>query len=184
MAISTKLGDMSQKVKGLASRGRAMLKLPPVIFGSPRQMGTDASLSWWHVPIFIQPSGLQQRALENCVAFLASNDGTGSPLRMRWRTKDSRNAVTVATLEEGRLFFVPIAARKDHGNRAAIITNESFFAEKKAKWIMRPGKSKWTLRVQCEAGKWESPHSYELIVPNPETGNGQFVLEVRYDGMN
>lgn len=184
MAISTKFGDMSAKMRGLASRGKAMLKLPPVIFGSPRQMSADPSLSWWHVPIFIQPTGLQQKRLENCVAFMAPYDGTGSPLRMRWRTNDSSNAVTVATIEEGRLFFLPVAARKDHGNRAAIISNESFFAEKKAKWIMRPGQSKWTFRVQCEDGKWESPHSYLLIVPNPETGNSQFLLEVRYDGMS
>lgn len=183
MEFASKFGGMSEKMKGLATRGKAMLKLPPVTFGSPRQMGTDPSLTWWHVPIFIQPTGLQQKRLENCVVFLAPFEGNGAPLRMRWRTSDSRNAITTATLEEGRLFFVPVAARKDNGTRATIITNESFFVDKKAKWTMRPGKSKWTLRVQSENGKWESPHSYVLIVPNPANGNGQFILEVRYDGL-
>lgn len=184
MALASKFGGMSEKVKDLASRGKAMIKLPPVIFGSPRQMGANSSLSWWHVPIFIQPTGLHQKKLESCVVFLAPYEGEGSPLRMRWRTKDSRNAVTTATLEEGRLFFVPIAARKDQGNRAAIITNESFFAEKKAKWTMRPGQTRWTLRVQNADGKWESPHSYLLMVPDAAVGNVQFMLEVRYDGLS
>lgn len=184
MAITSKFGGMSEKMKGLASKGKAMIKMPPVIFGSPRQLGSDASLTWWHVPIFIQPTGLQHRRLETCIVFLAPYEGEGSPLRMRWRTKDSRNAVTTATLEEGQLLFVPFAARKDKGNRAAIITNESFFAEKKAKWTMRPGQTRWTLRVQNEDGKWESPHSYLLMVPNPATGNVQFRLEVRYQGLD
>ena len=184
MAISARFGGMSEKMRGLASRGKAMLKTPPVVFGSPRLMGNDPSLSWWHVPIFIQPTGLQQKKLENCVVFLAPYEGEGSPLRMRLRTRDSSNAITTATLEDGRLLFVPIAARKDAGNRAAILTNESFFAEKKAKWTMRPGLSRWTLRVQNADGKWESPHSYALIVPDSSRGNAQFVLEVRYEGMN
>jgi len=184
MAITSKFGGMSEKMKGLASRGKAMIKLPSVIFGSPRQMGTDPALSWWHVPIFIQSTGLQQKRLDTCVVFLAPYEGEGSPLRMRWRTKDPRDTVTTVTLEDGRLYFVPIAARKDTGNRATIITNESFFAEKKAKWTMRPGETKWTLRVQNPDGKWESPHSYLLMVPNPTIGNAQFMLEVRYDGMN
>jgi hypothetical protein len=184
MAISNSFAGMSEKMKGLASRGKAMIKLPTVIFGSPRQMGADASLSWWHVPIFVQPTGLQQKQLDNCVVFLAPYEGEGSPLRMRWRTKDSRNTVTTATLEEERLFFVPIAARKDKGNRATIITNEGFFAEKKAKWTMRPGQTRWTLRVENPDGKWESPHSYLLMVPDPARGNARFMLEVRYHGMN
>ena len=33
-------------------------------------------------------------------------------------------------------------------------------------------------------GKWESPHSYALVVPNPETGNVRFLLEVRYNELN
>lgn len=184
MAFSERFGGMSERMKGLASRGKAMLKTPPVVFGSPRLMGNDPSLSWWHVPVFIQPTGLQQKKIDNCVAFLAPYEGEGSPLRMRWRTRDSSNAVTTVTLEEGRLFFIPVAARKDTGNRAAILTNESFFAEKKAKWTMRPGQSRWTLRVQNTEGKWESPHSYALVVPNPEMGNVRFLLEVRYEGLN
>ncbi len=184
MALSSTFGGMSEKMKGLASRGKAMIKLPPVIFGSPRQMGSDPSLSWWHVPIFIQPTGLQQRKLDTCVVYLAPYEGEGAPLRMRWRNKNSANAVTSVTLEEGQLFFVPLAARKDTGNRAAILTNESFFAEKKAKWTMRPGQTRWTLRVHNEAGKWESPHSYLLVVPQPDKGNAHFSLEVRYHGVD
>ncbi len=184
MALTNTFGGMSEKMKGLASRGKAMLKLPPVIFGAPRQMGTDPSLCWWHVPVFIQPTGLQQKQLDTCVVYLAPYEGGGSPLRMRWRTKDSLNAITAATLEEGKLFFVPFAARKDQGTRSAIITNESFFAEKKAKWTLRPGQTRWTLRVQNEGGKWESPHSYLLFVPDASQSNARFILEVRYDGLD
>ena len=160
-----------------------MLKPPPVIFGSPRQVGSDPALSWWHIPVFIQPTTLHRRQLEDCVATLAPYTSQGAPLRMRWRTRDSGAAETTMTLEEGRLYLIPVAARKEKGQRAGIITNESFFVEKKAKWVMRPGKTKWTLQVQNESGKWESEHTYVLNIPPPDQGNGHFVLQVDYENL-
>lgn len=183
MSISAAFGDMSERMKDLATRGKAMLKPPPIIFGSPRQVGADPLLSWWHIPVFIQPTTLQQKQLENCIVTLAPYTGQGSPLRMRWRTRDSSVAMTAVTLEEGRLYLVPVAARKENGQRAGIITNESFFVDKKAKWIMRPGKTKWTLQVKNDAGNWESEHSYVLNIPPPDQGNGRFSLEVDYEGL-
>ena len=111
-------------------------------------------------------------------------DGGTAPLNMRWRIKNSTNTVATATLEEGQVYLVPVAARKEAGKRVAIITNEIFLVEKTAKWAMPPGKSKWSLRIHNEDGEWESAHSYVLLVPKPDWGNGHFVLEVRYDGVD
>ena len=184
MDFSKQFGDMSEKMKGLASKGKSMLKPPPVIFGSPRQMATEPDLSWWHIPVFIQPTALQKKSLEDCTVQLVPYDGGGAALDMRWRTKDAGAPVKKATLEEDRVYLIPIAARKEAGKRLAILTNETFLAEKKAKWTMPPGKSKWTVRVSNEDGKWESEHSYVLFVPPADRGNGHFILEVRYEGRN
>ena len=185
MDFSKKFGEMSEKVKGLADKGKSMLKPPPVIFGAPRQLASEADTSWWHVPIFIQPQAMHRKELEKCKVKLISFEGGGTALDMRWRTKDAKEPVSEITLTEGHLFLVPIAARKEAGNkRVAIITNESFLAEKKVKMQLPPGKSKWNLRVENEDGKWESEHSYVLMVPPADRGNGHFVLEVRYDGLN
>ncbi|MDX1513889.1 MAG: hypothetical protein R3174_09120 [Gammaproteobacteria bacterium] len=182
--MSDKVKELAEKGKGLAERGKSMLKPPPVIFGAPRQLASEADVSWWHVPIFIQPSTMHKKELENCRVKMVSFEGGGAALDMRWRTKDSKEPLAEVTLTEGRLYLVPIAARKEAGKRAAIITNESFLAEKKIKLQMPAGKSKWVLRVENKEGKWESEHSYVLMVPSSERGNGHFVLEVRYDGLN
>ncbi|HEX9582895.1 MAG TPA: hypothetical protein VGB36_00125 [Gammaproteobacteria bacterium] len=190
MEFSKKFGGMTDKMKnlaergkGLAERGKAMLKPPPVIFGAPRQLASDADVAWWHVPVFIRPTTMHKKELEMCKVQLVSFEGGGTALDMRWRTKDSKAPVREVTLTEGRLFLVPVAARKETGNRAAIITNESFLNEKKVKLQMPAGKSKWVLRVQNKDGKWESEHSYMLLVPPADRGNGHFVLEVRYEGL-
>ncbi|HEY5701232.1 MAG TPA: hypothetical protein VIT83_04005 [Gammaproteobacteria bacterium] len=182
--MSDKVKELAEKGKGLADKGKSMLKPPPIIFGAPRQLASEADVSWWHVPLFIQPTTMHKNELVDCSIQMVSFEGGGAALDMRWRTKDAKEPVSKVTLTEGRLFLVPIAARKEAGKRNAIITNESFLAEKKIKLQMPAGKSKWVLRVENQDGKWESEHSYVLIVPPADRGNGHFVLEVRYDGLN
>ena len=183
MNISEKFGDVSNKMRGLASRGKAMLKPPPAVFGSPRQVGEASDVSWWHIPVFIEPTAMHRPTLDNCRVQLIPDGGT-APLNMRWRTENSGDTVATATLEEGRVYLVPIAARKEVGKRVAVLTNEIFLVEKKAKWTMPPGKTKWSLRIYNDDGEWESAHSYLLCVPEPDWGNGHFLLEVRYNGLN
>jgi hypothetical protein len=183
MKFYEKLGDVSEKMRGLASRGKAMLKPSPVVFGSPRQIDSASDVSWWHIPVFIDPTAMHRPTLDNCRVQLIPDGGT-APLNMRWRIKNSSNTVATATLEEGQVYLVPVAARKEAGKRTAIITNEIFLVKKTAKWAMPPGKSKWSLRIHNEDGEWESAHSYVLLVPKPDWGNGHFLLEVRYDGLD
>lgn len=193
MDFSKRFGGMTDRVKGfaekgreLADRGKSMLKPPPVIFGAPRQLASEAKTSWWHVPVYIQPQTMHKKELQKCrVKLVSLEGGGGAALNMRWRTKEAKEPVSEITLTEGRLFLVPIAARKEAGDkRVAIITNESFLAEKKVKMQLPAGKTKWVLRVQNEDGNWESEHSYVLLVPPADQGNGHFVLEVRYDGLD
>lgn len=184
--MTDRVKDLAEKGRELADRGKSMLKPPPVIFGAPRQLASEAKTSWWHVPVFIQPQTMHKKELQKCrVKLVSLEGGGGAALHMRWRTKDAKEPVSEITLTEGRLFLVPIAARKEAGDkRVAIITNESFLAEKKVKMQLPAGKSKWLLRVENEDGNWESEHSYVLLVPPADQGNGHFVLEVRYDGLN
>ena len=183
MKFHEKLGDVSEKMRGLASRGKAMLKPPPAVCGSPRQLGSASDISWWHIPVFIEPTAMHRSTLENCRVQLVPHGGTAA-LNMRWRTRNSGETVATTTLEEGRIYLVPVAARKEAGKRVAIVTNEIFLVEKTAKWSMPPGKTKWTLRIHNDDGEWESPHAYVLVVPEADWGNGHFLLEVRYDGLN
>lgn len=192
MDFAKNLGGMSKKVKELADRGRAvagkgksMLKPPPVIFGAPRQIATDADTSWWHVPVFIQPQAVHRKELENCRVKLLSFDVGGAALDMCWRRRDGGKPVSAITLAEGELYLVPVAARKvSAGRRVAIITNQRFLAQKKVTTQLPAGMSNWVMRVENDHGNWESGHSYALLVPPADRGNGHFTLEVRYTGLN
>ena len=193
MELPKKIGGMGEKVralagrgKGLAERGSSMLRPPPVIFGAPRQTATDADLSWWHVPVFIQPQAIHRKRLENCrVKLLSIDGGGGSTLDMCWRTSIAEEPVSVSTLVDGGLHLVPIVARKAAGGRrVAIITNQTFLAHKKVMRQLPPGISNWVLQVENADGNWESGHSYALLVPPPDRDNGHFTLEIRYAGLN
>lgn len=191
MDISKKFGGMTQKVRGLTDRGRdlaeksrSMLKPPPVIFGSPRQLALEPDTSWWYVPVFIKPQTMHRKSLANCRVVLISLEGGNSALNMRWVRANARNSVPDITLEDGQLYFVPFAARKESAaNRIAVITNEGFIIRKKVAMQMRAGRSQWVLRVENADGNWESG-VYELVVPAPDRGNGHFTLEMRYDGLD
>ncbi|NIR30101.1 MAG: hypothetical protein GWN84_12460 [Gammaproteobacteria bacterium] len=157
-------------------------RTPVPHFGSPRQESREADLSWWHVPITI---GLRapwhRRALEHCTVHLVSTDGSGLPVKLRWRAGDPKSGVPEADLRYRETLLVPVVARRQAGDRVAVVTNETFLAERKAKWRLPPGRYHWKLEVRSRDRKWESPHFYFLRVPADGQGNGHFTLEIRDD---
>jgi len=100
---------------------------------------------------------------------------------MRWRPNRTANTFPQVTLEEKTVYLVPVAVRKEGEHERAIITNETFLAERRSKWAMPPGTSTWKLSVRYGEVKTESPHAYLLKVPPVGRSNGHFTLEVRYD---
>ena len=74
-----------------------------------------------------------------------------------------------------------VAVRKEGEHERAIITNETFLAERRSKWAIPPGTSTWKLSVRYGEVQSESPHAYLLKVPPVGRSNGHFTLEVRYD---
>jgi hypothetical protein len=181
MLVSNRLGDLSGRMRGFASRGQALLKPPPIHFGAPRQVAVDPGLAWWAVPLFIEPGAMHQKLLEACRVEMVPIESGSMRMRMCWRTADSTNTRVTQTLDEGRLYLVPVAARKESASRQGIITNETFLAEGKAKWAMPPGRTRWKLAVISGEREWESTHVYVLTVPPPDRSNGQFTLEIRYE---
>ena len=189
MDITRKLDDMTEKLRGLtdkvryfASRSQSILKVPPVVFGAPRQLARESHTSWWYVPVYIQPQIIHKKALEDCRVKLVSFDGGRAVLDMRWVELNGNDSADQLTLLGNHLYFVPIAARSESTtDRVAIITNESFIARKKVAMRLRAGKSRWSLRVENSDGNQESSHSYELTVPPSDQSNGHFTLEVRYN---
>lgn len=192
MGITGKFDDMTEKVRGLTDKGRylasrsqqSLLKAPSVVFGAPRQLAREVHVSWWYVPVYIQPQSFQKKALEHCRVKLVSFNDSKAALDMRWIELNGNDSADQLTLLGNHLYFVPIAARSESAtNRRAIITNESFIARKKVVMQLRAGKSRWVLRVENSDGTQESSHSYELTVPPPDQGNGHFTLEVRYNAL-
>jgi hypothetical protein len=189
MDFASRLGDVTGKVrvfadkgKELSEKGKAKLLLPPVLFGAPLQLATDAQMSWWHVPVFIRPLAIHRKALEGCRVKLIACDSGGSALDMRWHVQKGMLPVSLSNLVEGRLYLVPVAARKESARkRVAVITNESFFAQKKARVQVPTGRSRWLLRVANAERSWDSEETYALNVPPPDRGNGHFTFEVCYD---
>ncbi len=192
MDLASKLGGLTRKVDGLvgtgkrlADKGKSMLKPPPVVFGAPRQLASDPATSWWHVPVFIQPQTMHKKSLPGCKVKLVSSEGGGTAMDLCWRTESGEGPTREITLAEGRLYLVPVAARKESGDRrVAIITSDSFLAHKQIRMQLPPGQSRWLLRVEGDDGSWESEHSYLLHVPPADRGNGHFTLEVRYKDLN
>lgn len=182
MEISTKLGELTDKMRGLSSRGQSLLK-PPVRFGGPCKITPEPAVSWWHVAVFIEPAAIHLKTIEASTVRLVPVDGTSLPIDMRWRTKGSLETHREITLEDGKLYLVPVAARKEAGQRATILTNESFLAKGKAKWLMPPGNWQWRLQVRSQDNSWESAHTYFLKVPPATSNNGHFTLEMRYEGL-
>ena len=80
MSITGKFDDMTEKVKGLTDKGRylatrsqqSLLKVPVVVFGAPRQLAHESHVSWWYVPVYIQPQSFHKKALEHCRVKLVS----------------------------------------------------------------------------------------------------------------
>ncbi len=183
MDLSATLGSLSEKMRDISSRGQALLKPPPIRFGGPCQFAPEPGVSWWHVSLFIEPTAVHQKSIPACTVRLAPLDSANLPINMRWRTRESMTTYREIALEEGRLYLVPVVARKEVGQRAAILTNETFLAQRKAKFVLPPGRSRWKLEVRSEDKEWESGHSYLLKVPPAYTSNGGFTLEMCYDGL-
>ncbi len=183
-SVTEKVRELTDKGKGLAARTNSMLKVPPLVFGAPRQLAREPNTAWWYVPVFIQPQAMHKKRLEHCRAKLVSHDGGGAVLDMRWVELNGNDSADQLTLLSNSLYFIPVAARSESSqNRSAIITNESFIARKKVAMQLRAGRSRWALRVEYANDYQESAHSYELTVPPPNQGNGHFTLEVRYDDL-
>lgn len=181
---------MPEKLSGLKDNGRylasrsqqSLLKVPPVVFGAPRQLARELHTSWEYVPVYIQPQSLHKKALAHCRVKLISFGDDRVALDMRWVELNGKDSADQITLLGNQLYFVPIAARSEPAaNRHTIITDESFIARKKVVMQLRAGKSRWSLRVENSEGKQESSLSYELTVPPPDQGNGHFTLEARHN---
>jgi hypothetical protein len=155
---------------------------PTPHFGAPRQQSKEDDLSWWHIPVSI---GLRapwhRRSIEHCTVHLVSTDGAGLPIKLRWRLGNSKAGMPEANLEYGRTLLVPVVARRETGDRVAVVTNETFLVDRKAKWRLPSGRYHWKLEVRSQDRKWESPHFYFLRVPSERYGNGHFTLEIRDD---
>ncbi len=153
---------------------------PAPRFGSPRQESKEPDLSWWQVPITMGPRApWHRRALEHCTVHLVLTDGSGLPVKLRWRSGESKAGVAEADLRCRETLLVPVVARRERGEQVAVVTNETFLVERKAKWRLPPGRYHWKLEVRSKDRKWESPHFYFLRVPADGAGNGHFTLEIR-----
>jgi hypothetical protein len=184
VAASERFERVGSQLRELGSRGKSLLKPPPVRFGAPRLVAPEPLVSWWHVAVFIEPTPMHQAALDDATVYLTPVRGE-QRLQLRWRSKESDLTADAVTLVAGQLYLVPVAARKEAPRAGAIITTGQFLTRGgKAKWTAPVGSSAWRLTVESGKRRWESPHSYVLRVPPADRSNGHFALEINYDELD
>lgn len=181
MAIRERIGDLTVGFRSMGRRFGDLASLDPAPeFGSPVQQSSKADYSWWHVPVTIRVNAPWQRVrLEHCTVHLVSPGVGGAPINLSWRTGAGTATTTALTLDHRTSALVPVVARREAADGLTLITNETYFREKKVTWNLHPRRYTWKLELRSGNKRWESPHFYVLTVPPKGQSNGHFTLEAR-----
>ena len=182
MDLRERLDDATAGFRAMGRGGMEIMSryaLP--VFGSPVQQSSKAGYSWWHVPV-----GFEVRApwhkvrMLNCTVHLITVGIGGPPIDLCWMPDAGGVPRGAMTLHHGDPVLVPVVARRETADGMSLITNETYFREKKAVWNLNPRSYSWKLELRCGKKRWESPHYYVVRVPPPGVSNGHFTLEVRH----
>lgn len=158
------------------------------IFGAPRQLGDSPYLSWWHIPVTLEPGSepIQHCTIEWVPASIMGIEH-GLSIHLRWQSADSPMAIEETTLLEDRERLIPLAVRCEKSapsesvvpaDGVARVTGGAFFRDKKIDKFRLGRRTEVRLRIRSGSKTWESPHVYILKAPpEPDDSNGTFVLE-------
>jgi hypothetical protein len=183
LAIRDRFDDFTVGFRTLSHTCGELASLSPVpIFGSPIQNSNKSDYSWWHIPIALNvPGPWHKRQLMHCTVHLVTPNIVGPPIDLSWRSPDAMATRNTMSLDHRATALVPVVARRESIDGVTIITNETYFREKKAVWNLNPRIYAWKLELRSGKKRWESPHYYVLKVPPKGQSNGHFTLEVRHD---
>lgn len=169
---------------GFRAMGRGSVGLlsryPVPDFGSPVQRSTKAGYSWWHVPVgFDVRVPWHKVRLMNCTIHLITAGIAAPPVDLSWMPDEGGVPRGAMTLHHGQRVLVPVVARRESADGMSLITNETYFREKKVLWNLNPRSYSWKLEMRCGKKRWESRHFYVAKVPPKGQSNGHFTLEIR-----
>jgi len=169
------------------------LMRPRIEFGAPQQplhARYDPQVTWWHVPVLVKPAPLTRtRVIEQATVRIVDDkkpDREG--ISLRWCSRDETDhGVGEQTLVAGRIYLVPVVMRTEgEGDGSAFITNENWMLDKedKEQWPVPPNsRNDYYLEVWSGDRKWRSKYRYRVSVPQKDTSNGHFTLELFYGGL-
>jgi len=180
IAIRERFEDLTAGFRSLSSQVGELASLHPIPeFGSPVQQSSKADYSWWHVPVAIRIGAPWQRQqLAHCTVHLLSPALGGAPINLSWKTGNGAAPTTAVTLDQRSVALVPVVARREAADGLTLITNETYFRDKKVTWSLSPRRYTWKLELRSGGKSWESPHFYVLNVPPKGQSNGHFTLEL------
>lgn len=165
----------------------------PVSFGAPVQRAKEdqENESFWHIPVTLHsdPENKGRDILPGCEFYLNEYNPQGTitnqiPLMIGDAAFDNE-FVKQKDLVRGKTYLVPVAWRfEQEKTKQGYITDTRFFRKaRELRYPLEPDRRKHRYRLSVMSGEIEhfSPHFYLLRVPKSYT-NGQFVLEIEYEG--
>lgn len=163
--------------------------MPPIIrFGSPVQRSKKETESYWHIPITIERlvwDAIGPAALSGCRVYLDIYEGTScnNKLRMCWGDAVFGKTTETSGLRRGEVILVPIAWRSEDRGGPAIFTDQHYLNTQDPQHPVKDDRSKYRFKLRVQAGKFQrmSPHFYLIRIPH-SASNGQFILEIEYEG--
>lgn len=90
--------------------------MPKTIFGQPENIVDQEFLTWWHLPVQINPGFFQRKSISNCsISAYIHGGGVGTivaEVDLCWRT--ATGPQRTLTMQRDRKYLAPVSLRSTH----------------------------------------------------------------------
>jgi hypothetical protein len=191
--LGEKLVELLIKVFGAGLPER--WKMPNIVCGDPRNMASESSLTWWHIPVWAERAyGWQATSIGPCSAAfqIESPFSARTRLKMLWSSlgtpmefvtlycdnNEASNVIIVARSEEEitltgsplGLPSFPLPARVSRMTDDHALVHTTRFTD------LAPGTSYQVTLVILVAGRPYHSQLFRLYIPRTDEGNERFVF--------
>lgn len=162
--------------------GRSLVT-PQVVFGSPVQRSKNEGESWWYIPITLERSFISKK-LEYCNIILNLAGEESNLYELNWFSPDTKMYKGMVDLEPGKFFLVPIAFRKEDGDRIVYITDKYYLDNNSRNIKLEPSNSKYIFWLIVSDKNRKKQQSQPYMIRNHDmNSNSHFNVEVIYEGL-